>query len=162
MAQISAGAGIDLSASSIVLSIATVAGIVSALVATILGDTPRRRMYLIAGYVAMAVSVVLLFGAPGLVRFAIAAIIFKFAWTFILPYLLSSLSDLSAGGQIMNTTNLMIGSGFAIGPIVSGALIESGGGFRGMLAMALIGVLASLICVMAVQRSNQAQISRSK
>jgi MFS family permease len=72
------------------------------------------------------------------------------------------LSDLSAGGQIMNTTNLMIGSGFAIGPIVSGALIESGGGFRGMLAMALIGVLASLICVMAVQRSNQVRISRSK
>lgn len=162
MAQISAGAGIDLSASSTVLSIATVAGIVSAMVATILGDTPRRTMYLIAGYVAMSASVVLLFGAPGLVRFAIAAIIFKFAWTFILPYLLSSLSDLSASGQIMNTTNLMIGSGFAIGPIVSGALIESSGGFRGMLMLALAGVLASLTCVMAIQQSKEARKTRSR
>jgi predicted MFS family arabinose efflux permease len=162
IAQISAAAGIGLSASSIVLSIATVAGIVSALVATVLGDTPRRRMYLIAGYIAMTASVVLLFGAPGLVRFATAAIIFKFAWTFILPYLLSSLSDLSVSGQIMNTTNLMIGSGFAIGPIISGALIESSGGFGGMLMVALVGVLGSLICVMAVQRSKQVRMTGSK
>ncbi|MGO4586867.1 MFS transporter [Arthrobacter sp. 2RAF6] len=64
IAQISAGAGIDLSASSLVLSLATVAGIVSALTATILGDTPRRKLYLMAGYAAMAISVALLFGTP--------------------------------------------------------------------------------------------------
>ncbi len=134
MAQISAGSGIDLSASSLILSLATVAGILSALTATALGDTPRRRLYLIAGYVGMALSIGLLFGSPALVRFAIAAVIFKFAWTFILPYLLSTLSDLSNGGHLMNTTNLMIGSGFSIGPIVSGALIQSGAGsFTGML-----------------------------
>ena len=69
----------------------------------------------------MALSIGLLFGSPALIRFAIAAVIFKFAWTFILPYLLSTLSDLSNGGHLMNTTNLMIGSGFSIGPIVSGA-----------------------------------------
>lgn len=149
MASISAGSGIDLSSSSLVLSLATVAGILSALVATALGDTPRRRLFLIAGYVGMAVSVALLFGAPGLARFAFAAVIFKFAWTFILPYLLSALSDLG-GRHLMNTTNLMIGTGFAIGPLASGALIESGGGaFTGMLALALVGVLASLGFIMA-------------
>ena len=76
MAQISADAGIDLSATSLVLSVATVAGIASALLATILGDTPRRRLYLRLGYAGMAVSVALLFGAPGLLRFAVAAVIF--------------------------------------------------------------------------------------
>ena len=156
MAGISAGSGIDLSSSSLVLSLATVAGILSALVATALGDTPRRRLFLIAGYVGMAVSVALLFGAPGLVRFAIAAVIFKFAWTFILPYLLSALSDLG-GRHLMNTTNLMIGTGFAIGPIASGALIESGGGtFTGMLVLALVGVLASLGFVMAAHPKARA------
>jgi predicted MFS family arabinose efflux permease len=156
MAQISAGSGVDLSASSLVLSLATVAGILSALVATALGDTPRRRLFLAAGYVGMALSITLLFGAPGLVRFAIAAMIFKFAWTFILPYLLSSLSDLG-GGHLMNTTNLMIGTGFAIGPIVSGALIQTGGGtFTGMLVLALVGVLASLGFVMAAQSKTRA------
>lgn len=156
IASISAGSGIDLSSSSLVLSLATVAGILSALVATALGDTPRRRLFLIAGYAGMAISVALLFGAPGLARFAFAAVIFKFAWTFILPYLLSALSDLG-GRHLMNTTNLMIGTGFAIGPIASGALIESGGGaFTGMLALALVGVLASLGFIMAAHPKTRA------
>ncbi|WP_457972293.1 MFS transporter [Arthrobacter sp. D1-17] len=153
IAQISAGSGIDLSASSLILSLATVAGILSALVATALGETPRRKLYLVAGYVGMAVSIALLFGSPALIRFAIAAVIFKFAWTFILPYLLSTLSSLSSGGHLMNTTNLMIGTGFSIGPIVSGALIQSGGGsFTGMLIFALAGVLASCAFVLVAQR----------
>lgn len=155
IAQISAGAGIDLSASSLILSLATIAGIVSALVATALGDSPRRRLYLLAGYIAMALSIALLSGTPAVVQFAIAAVIFKFAWTFILPYLLSTLSDLSNGGHLMNTTNLMIGGGFSIGPIVSGALIQSGGGtFTGMLTFALVGVLASLAFVLIAQRKT--------
>ena len=153
IAQIPAGTGIDLSASSLVLSLATVAGILSALVATALGDTPRRKLYLIAGYAGMALSIALLFGSPALIRFAFAAVIFKFAWTFILPYLLSTLSALSSGGHLMNTTNLMIGTGFSIGPIVSGALIQSGGGsFTGMLIFALTGVLASCAFVLVAQR----------
>jgi predicted MFS family arabinose efflux permease len=157
IAQISAGSGIDLSATSLILSLATVAGIPSALVATTLGDSPRRRLYLLAGYIGMAMSIALLIGTPALVRFAIAAVIFKFAWTFILPYLLSTLSDLSNGGHLMNTTNLMIGGGFSIGPIVSGALIQSGGGtFTGMLTFALVGVLASLAFVLIAQRKTHA------
>jgi predicted MFS family arabinose efflux permease len=153
MAQVSAGAGIDLSATSLVLAVATVAGIASALLATVLGDTPRRRLYLRLGYVGMALSVALLFGGPGLVRFAVAAVIFKFAWTLILPYLLSTLSDLG-GGQVMNTTNLMIGTGFAIGPIVSGALVQ-GPGLDAMLTFSLVAVVASLLCVLVVQRSTR-------
>ncbi len=156
MAAISSGAGIDLSASSMVLSVATVAGIVSALVATVLGDSPRRREFLLAGYLGMAASVVLLFGAPGVARFAVAAIVFKFAWTFILPYLLSSLSNLSSGGQVMNSTNLMIGSGFAVGPYVSGVLIGSSGGFDEMLVLATVGVLLSMACVMVIHSSRAA------
>jgi predicted MFS family arabinose efflux permease len=152
MAQLSADGGIDLSASSLVLSIATAAGIASALVATVLGDSPKRRLFLLGGYIAMALSVALLFGAPGLVRFAIAAVIFKFAWTFILPYLLSSLSSLGSSKHVMNTTNLMIGTGFAIGPIVSGNLIQASGSFGGMLTLAVVGVLASLACIMGAQR----------
>lgn len=53
----------------------------------------------------------------------------------------------------MNTTNLMIGTGFAIGPVVSGALIQSNGGaFMGMLLFGVGGVLASLVCILAAQR----------
>src|SRR5687767_13354344 len=66
---------------------------------------------------------------------------------FILPYLLSALSDLSSGGHVMNTTNLMIGTGFAIGPLVGGVLIDATGGFTGMLVLSTVGVLASMLLV---------------
>ncbi|MGT2462068.1 MFS transporter [Sinomonas atrocyanea] len=151
MGQIAGGSGIGLSTTSIVLALATIPGIISPLIATILGDSPHRRWFLLGGYIALAVGVSLLFGGPGVVQFAIAAFVFKFAWTFILPYLLSSLSDLGGGGHVMNTTNLMIGGGFAIGPILSGTLIEASGGFGPMLAVAITGVVLSLVGAMAIQ-----------
>lgn len=151
MGQIAGGSGIDLSTTSIVLALATIPGIISPLIAAILGDSPHRRWFLLLGYVALTAGVALLLGGPGVVKFAIAAFIFKFAWTFILPYLLSSLSDLGGGGHVMNTTNLMIGGGFAIGPILSGVLIESSGGFGAMLAVAIAGVVLSFAGAMAIQ-----------
>ena len=150
MAQISAAAGIDLSTSSLVLAFATIPGIAAPLVATFLGDSPKRKWFLLAGYLGLTASVALLFGLSGVMRFAVAAMIFKFAWTFILPYLLSSLSDIG-GSHVMNSTNLMIGSGFAVGPILSGVLIESTGGFGSMLAVAAVSTLLSLGCAMAIQ-----------
>ncbi len=150
--QIGTAAGNSGNTVSVILAVATVAGIASALTATVLGDSPRRTWFLAGGYVAMAISVVLLFGAPAAARLAIAAVVFKFAWTFILPYLLSALSELSSGGQVMNTTNLMIGTGFAIGPLLGGVLIQqAGGGFGTMLTMSLIGVLASMGLILAAR-----------
>ena len=152
MAQLSGAAGIDLPTSSLILAIATLPGIAAPLIATFLGDSPKRRWFLLAGYAGLGTGVALLFGAPGVIRFALAAMIFKFAWTFILPYLLSSLTDIG-GRHVMNSTNLMIGSGFAVGPMASGMLIESsGGGFGAMLAFSAAGVLLSLACAMAIQR----------
>jgi MFS family permease len=143
----------------VTLSIATVAGIASALLATVLGDSPRRRAFLIAGYLGMAVSIALLFGGPAMLRFAVAAVIFKFGWTFVLPYLLSALSDLSSDGHVMNTTNLMIGSGFATGPIVGGLLIDAAGGaFGAMLAVSLAAVLASMTLLLGAYPRHHAHI----
>ncbi len=150
MERIGTSAGNAPSGVAVILSLATVAGVTSALLATLLGDNPRRRLFLLGGYLGMALSVALLFGGPALLRFAVAAVIFKFTWTFILPYLLSALSELSTGGHVMNTTNLMIGTGFVVGPLLGGILIDAaGGGFAGMLALSLGGVIASLALVLA-------------
>ncbi|GAA3062209.1 MFS transporter [Actinocorallia glomerata] len=150
MAAVADVAGTSPDAVSRTLSVATLAGIASALFASLRGDTPRRRLYLAVGYLGMAVSVLLLVGAPGLWRFAVAAVVFKFVWTLILPYLLSTLADLGSGGQVMNTTNLMIGSGLALGPLISGSLIESTGGFGAMLLVSTVGVIVSGLLVMVV------------
>ncbi|GAB3187148.1 MFS transporter [Nesterenkonia suensis] len=150
MAAVAGVAGTSPDAVSHTLSVATLAGIASALFASLRGDTPRRRLYLTVGYLGMAVSVLMLVGSPGLWRFAVAAVVFKFVWTLILPYLLATLADLGSGGQVMNTTNLMIGSGLALGPLISGFLIESTGGFGAMLLVSAAGVFVSGLLVMVV------------
>ena len=152
MAQIAGGANIDLSTTSLILALATVPGIASSMLATFLGDHPKRALFLVLGYGGLATSVALLFGLSGTIQFALAAIIFKFTWTFILPYLLSSISDLDASGQLMNTTNLMIGTGFAVGPILGGILIEATGGFTAMLTVACVGTLISMLFAVSIQR----------
>lgn len=153
MANLASQSGIELSQSSVVLSIATVAGILSAFVATVLGESERRKTYLRAGFAGMAIGIALLYGHIGLIRFAVAAIIFKFAWTLILPYLLSTVSALG-GSQTMNTTNLMIGTGFAIGPIVSGAIIEAVG-TNAMILFSFSAILLSTGCVLYAQRGEK-------
>lgn len=133
MGQLATAAGNSENAVSIVLMIATIAGIASAILATVLGSSPKRKVFLLAGFVVLAASVLVLLGGPALIRFALAAILFKFGWTFVLPYLIGSVSALGGGPQTMNTVNLMIGGGFALGPIIAGALIAGPGGFTAMI-----------------------------
>lgn len=158
MAEVAVTAGVGEDPTSLVLSVATVAGIASALFASIRGDTPHRRAYLLVGYVAMGLAVALLAGGPGLLRFAVAAIVFKFAWTFILPYLLSAIADVGGGGgHVMNTTNLIIGSGFGLGPVLGGALIEASGGFGAMIGASVVGVvLSGVLAMLAHPRRDRA------
>lgn len=152
MAQIAGGANIGLGTTSLILALATVPGIASSMLATFLGDHPKRALFLVLGYCGLAAAVAMLFGLSGTVQFALAAILFKFTWTFILPYLLSSISDLDASGQLMNTTNLMIGTGFAVGPLLGGILIEATGGFTAMLTVACVGTLLSMLFAVSIQR----------
>lgn len=155
MGQVSIGAGNSPGATSIVLSIATAAGIASALLATVLGENPRRRAFLLGGFVVMAGAVLVLLGGPALVRFAVAAILFKFGWTFVLPYLLSAMSALGGGPQVMNTANLMIGGGFALGPIVAGVLVQASGGFTSMIVVSAASLVVALLCAMLLTRHPQ-------
>ncbi|MCY1157214.1 MAG: hypothetical protein MOP51_234 [Citricoccus sp.] len=56
---------------------------------------------------------------------------------------------------MMNTTDLMIGAGLALGPVISGMLIESGG-FTAVNTFSLVTIVASLMCVLVLQRNRHA------
>jgi len=45
------------------------------------------------------------------VRYAIAALLFKFTWTFVLPFILARVAGLDNSGRLMNSINLVIGGG---------------------------------------------------
>lgn len=149
---ISAAAGISAEASGEVLAIATVMGIVGAGCASLIGDRLPRGLLLLLGYGLMVGAVLLLLGQPTLARLAVAALAFKFTWTFILPLILACLADLDRSGKLMNASNLVIGGGLAIGPAIAGRLIENSGGFQSLLIGAAITTFASLLLILGCRR----------
>lgn len=144
-----ASAGISAQHSGEILAIATVMGIAGAACASLIGARLPRLSLLLTGYALMAASVLLLLGQPTLVRFALAALLFKFAWTFILPLILACLADLDHSGKLMNASNLVIGGGLAIGPAIAGRLIEASGGFAVLLIGGAVITLLSLVLILA-------------
>ncbi|MBF3307236.1 MFS transporter, partial [Pseudomonas aeruginosa] len=118
--------------------------------ASFIGNRLPRDLMLLGGYLAMAAAILLLIGQPPLARFALAALLFKFTWTFVLPFILACLADLDRSGRLMNASNLVIGGGLAIGPALAGRLIEGSGGFLPLLpiaaGLAALSLLLALAC----------------
>ncbi|NNJ15116.1 MFS transporter [Pseudomonas putida CSV86] len=149
---IGAAAGIGAEISGEVLAIATLMGIVGAGCASLIGERLPRGLLLLAGYGLMVGSVLLLLGQPALARLALAALVFKFTWTFILPLVLACLADLDRSGRLMNASNLVIGAGLAIGPAIAGRLIESSGSYQPLLIGAAVLTFTSLLLILGCRR----------
>lgn len=140
---IGARAGLSATLGGEVLAVATLAGIVGAGCASLIGERWRRERQLVVGFALMALAILLLLGDPPLARFALAALLFKFTWTYALPFILASLAELDASGRLMSLSNLVIGAGLALGPAIGGRLIGADGSFQNLLpAAAALTVLA--------------------
>lgn len=149
---IAADAGLAPAASGEVLSMATLLGIAGAACATLIGNRGSRPALLVIGYLLMIAAICLLYGSPAMSRFIAAALLFKFTWTLVLPYILATLAELDDTGRLMNTINLVIGGGLALGPALAGRMIETSGGFD-RLTMGAAGIVAlSLLLILIVQR----------
>lgn len=65
----------------------------------------------------------------------------------MLPFILARVAALDNNGKLMNSINLVIGGGMAIGPTLAGYLIESSGGIGSLLGGALTCALLSLLLI---------------
>ncbi|MCK3852585.1 MFS transporter [Pseudomonas sp. W2Jun17] len=153
-----ASVGISPQHSGEVLAIATVMGIAGAASASLIGGRLPRAMLLLGGYALMVAAVLLLLGEPALLRFALAALLFKFTWTFILPLVLACLADLDHSGKLMNASNLVIGGGLAIGPAIAGRLIEASGGLTLLLLGAAVITLLSLVMILTSRPNHLTEL----
>ena len=97
-----------------------------------------------------------MFGQPLLVRYAIAALLFKFTWTFVLPFILARVAGLDNSGRLMNSINLVIGGGMAAGPALAGALLQHFASAAPLLAAAGVCALLSLILIVAASAAGKA------
>jgi predicted MFS family arabinose efflux permease len=148
---IAGAASIDSQTSGNVLAIASLFGIAGAITATLLGGRSRYNRPLMIGYLIMIVGILLLTGAPDSIRFTVAALGFKYAWTLALPFILASLASVDRNGHVMSLTNLVIGGGLALGPLIAGQMIEALGGYMELLLGSALLATTSLLLMLVIQ-----------
>lgn len=138
----------------VVLSAATVCGIVGAGTASALGRRVAHLHAIVAGLAIACAGIVLLQGRFGVGQYLLATSLFKFAWTFLLPYLLACIAKLDPSGRLVVFANLIIGGGLAAGPAIAAALIGGGTGadYAPVVTLGLAGMGVCLLLYLPTAR----------
>ncbi|HFS6042139.1 TPA: MFS transporter, partial [Raoultella planticola] len=154
---IGSAAGLTAAQIGMVLAAATVFGIIGAGGAALRGTRRPDRIAVWLGYGLLILSIVLLVSHPLLVRFALAALLFKFTWTFVLPFILARVAGLDNNGRLMNSINLVIGGGMAAGPALAGALLQRFSSADALLAAAGGCALISAGLILAASSAGKSE-----
>ena len=147
-----AEAGLDPQSTGNVLAIASVMGIAGAALASCAGGRLARRAMLAAGYALLAASLVALAALPHAISYSAAIFAFKFAWTFVLPFMLATVAQIDTSGRLVATLNFVIGAGLAAGPLLAGLLLDAGGTMHALFAAATAGAIASFAALRHIDR----------
>lgn len=134
------------------LSLATLMGILGSLCATVIGERRTRSAMIVFGGGLMLLSIVLLIGHVDPLRYAVAAMVFKFSWTFALPFILASIASMDRTGSVMNSANIVIGAGLAIGPVLAGDILQSGANILAVLSTSMVLLLLAIIIMTVMER----------
>lgn len=140
-----------------VFSIASLAGIAGAVLASLVSNRVIRYLLIIVGFSTMLLSVFLLFGKPYILLFAVSALIFKFNWTFIVPFLLAVMAENDSTGHMMNSANLLLCAGLAVGPIIGANLLENFYEIPGLLTVSIIFIALSMSFILIASKPSKAQ-----
>ncbi|MCD6679526.1 MAG: hypothetical protein LT102_02555 [Burkholderiaceae bacterium] len=132
------------------LTIATLFGIAGSLAATWIGGRWGRLSPLVLGYVMLGGSIVLMQAPLSENAYLLATSVFKFAWTFALPFLLACIATHDASGRLMVFANFMIGAGLSIGPAAAGATLATAPDYSGVLMLGVAGCILSFVCALPV------------
>ncbi len=149
------GTAVGLSAESIgyFLSIASVAGIGGAITATVLGVRAGRIWPITFGMVTILISLGMLLSQNAVLVYAISASLFKYAWTFVVPYALAAIASLDPTGRAIVVSNIFIGGGLAVGPAIAGNLIF-GADYSPVIWLGIIGMICAYLLIVPMALSS--------
>ncbi len=148
-------AGLDAGHTGELLAIASVMGIVGAACASFIGNRIARAAMLLTGYAILVAALLGLSAHPGSTGYAAAIFAFKFAWTFVLPFILAAAAKTDTSGRLIATLNFVIGAGLAVGPLIAGVLLDAGAGLNTLFQGAAAICALSFICLLRVERSGR-------
>ncbi|AXF20917.1 MFS transporter [Burkholderia pyrrocinia] len=154
-----AEAGLDPQSTGNVLAIASVMGIAGAALASCAGGRVARRAMLAAGYALLAASLVALAAMRHTGGYSAAIFAFKFAWTFVLPFILATVAQIDTSGRLVATLNFVIGAGLAAGPLLAGLMLDAGGTMRALFAAATAVAIVSFAALRHIDLRPRPSIS---
>ncbi|HHX4053930.1 MAG: MFS transporter [Burkholderia contaminans] len=152
-------AGLDPQSTGNVLAIASVMGIAGAALASCAGGRLARRAMLAAGYALLAASLVALAVMRHAGGYSAAIFAFKFAWTFVLPFILATVAQIDTSGRLVATLNFVIGAGLAAGPLLAGLMLDAGGTMRVLFSAATAVAIVSFAALRHIDRRTRPSIS---
>ncbi|QVN18781.1 MFS transporter [Burkholderia pyrrocinia] len=152
-------AGLGPQSTGNVLAIASVMGIAGAALASCAGGRLARRAMLAAGYALLAASLVALAAMRHAGGYSAAIFAFKFAWTFVLPFILATVAQIDTSGRLVATLNFVIGAGLAAGPLLAGLMLDAGGTMRALFAAATAVAIVSFAALRHIDRRTRPSVS---
>lgn len=152
-------AGLDPQSTGNVLAIASVMGIAGAALASCAGGRLARRAMLTAGYALLAASLVALAVMRQAGGYSAAIFAFKFAWTFVLPFILATVAQIDTSGRLVATLNFVIGAGLAAGPLLAGLMLDAGGTMHALFTAATAVAIVSFAALRHIDRRAHASVS---
>jgi predicted MFS family arabinose efflux permease len=130
-----------------ILAGATVAGLVGAALAFLVGNRLPHRPLLVAGYLGILLGTGLLHGARNPIGFAAGCCVLSLAWNFSVPYVFAAVAGRDKTGGLMGVASLAFAAGLALGPPLAGMVLDSLGLealFPGVLAGVALGMVLTL------------------
>lgn len=137
-----------------ILATATLFGIAGALIASFLGGRVARRLMLLLGYAILVLSVVALALLKGGLGYVVAICAFKFAWTFVLPFIIAEVASRDPSGRLVASTTMIIGTGLSLGPLFAGTMLDAAWSLQAVFAAAAACGLLSFACLLLSPRAN--------
>jgi len=145
-------AGIEGASVGTILAIASLFGIAGSMLAAFLGGRSARRAMLLLGYAILVASIVAVAMLHGSAAYVVAICAFKFAWTFVLPFIIAEAASRDPSGRLVASTTLIIGTGLSLGPLFAGNLLEAAWSLGAVFLAAAICGAVSFACLVVSPR----------
>ena len=149
MERIAAHAGLSGQTIGNSLALSNVGGIVGALIAALVSVRFGRACPIIISAVISVVGLMLLLGDINGLRFAMATMLYLFAWNLTQPYFSGIMAELDPKGRVVVMMGAVQTAGLGLGPGVVGSMIRDND-FSIVSILGIILILLSMITVMTL------------
>jgi len=159
LVSIGVAGGLEAATAGQALALSTTVGIAGALAASALAGRGGRILPVVAALLIQASAIGLLQGEMSFIRFAVTCAVFQVFWNFTGPYLMGTVTRCDQTGRISVLIPVAQTGGFALGPMIAGALMTEGS-LAAANAVGAAGCLLALLLFVpaAIQISRRQQL----